>query len=151
MVTWKRFHERSGDLPKDPSDDEGEGEEAAISDPRGTTADSRNDGPARVACARRAAWRKARSCPHRSSSSSSSEIELGFHERELVQVRALMRGVRNWIWLGRRRKRLAERTKRKKERKRWRKFGNYAWLDLFTLLCGDVSYHISLGASEQYR
>lgn len=55
MVTGKRLHERSRDLAEDPSDDEGEGEEAAVSDPRGTTADSRNDGPARVACARRAA------------------------------------------------------------------------------------------------
>jgi len=55
MVTWQGFHERSGDLTEDPSDDEGEGEEAAVSDPRRATANSRNDGPAGVACARSAA------------------------------------------------------------------------------------------------
>lgn len=55
LLTGKGFHEGSGDLTEDPGDDEREGEEAAVGDPGGTTADSRNDGPAGVACAGRAA------------------------------------------------------------------------------------------------
>lgn len=65
LGTGELFHERGGDFAEDPGDDEGEGEEAAVGDAGGSAADPADNRPARLARARRAARRKARSCPHR--------------------------------------------------------------------------------------
>lgn len=63
-LTRELLHERSGNLTKNPRNDQREREESTVSNPGRAPADPGNHGATRITSARSATRRKARSCPH---------------------------------------------------------------------------------------